>query len=213
MMPDKISKYVILVSSILLINTTVWADITPLVVGTCITCHGPGGSSVGPANPSIAGLKRKTLINIMVEYQNEKRPATIMGRIAKGYTEEDFKVMADYFVKQPIIRYSQSVNAEKVKAGRKYHQKYCEKCHAKNGYQESEEGSSILAGQWMPYLQFSLNDYYTGVRKMPKKMKKRMVKMVIKYGDESLDDLVHFYGSQIKAQVKPNQSDIHKTVN
>jgi sulfide dehydrogenase cytochrome subunit len=212
MIANKITKYVILFASGILINPTTWAteiNTPPLIVGTCITCHGAGGSSVGPANPTIAGLKSKTFIDIMEEYRDEKRPSTIMGRIAKGYTAENFKVMADYFAKQLIRRYSQQVDAKKVKAGGKHHKKYCEKCHANNGYTESEEGSSILAGQRMPYLQFSLADYYTGAREMPKKMKKRMVKMIKEHGKESLDELVHFYGSygSYGSQIKSGESD------
>ena len=63
------------------------------------------------------------------------------------------------------------------------------------GYSFNDEASAILAGQWMPYLQFSLADFHAGVRDMPRKMEKRMKKMLKKEGEESLDELVHFYGS------------------
>ncbi|OQY44240.1 MAG: hypothetical protein B6247_30520 [Candidatus Parabeggiatoa sp. nov. 2] len=59
----------------------------------------------------------------------------------------------------------------------------------------------------MPYLQFSLADFHSGVRDMSKKMKKRMRKMVRAKGEKSLDDIVHFYGSQTRSGVKDSTDD------
>jgi sulfide dehydrogenase cytochrome subunit len=172
---------------------TIWADVPPLVVAPCISCHGPGGSSVGPATPSIAGMDNEVFVEMMEEYKEGGGSPTIMGRIAKGYSADDFNVMANYFTNQRRVNHPQVWEADKANRGAKRHKKYCEKCHEENG-RESE--SSILAGQWMPYLQFSLADFKSGKREMGKKMKKRLKKMVRKYGEDSLDDIVHFYGSQ-----------------
>jgi sulfide dehydrogenase cytochrome subunit len=195
-MANQHKKYIILAAG-LIISQTAWADELPLMlIGNCTVCHGLTGSSVGPATPTIAGMDSEDFVDAMLEYQNDKRPSTIMGRIAKGYRKADFQMMADYFAQQEIVRYSQSVDAEKVEKGKKLHKKYCERCHENNGYGYTEEGYGILAGQRMPYLRFSLTDYQTGVRDMPRKMEKRMQKMVTKHGEESLEDLIHFYGSQ-----------------
>jgi sulfide dehydrogenase cytochrome subunit len=169
----------------------------PLVASTCVGCHGTGGSSMGPATPTIAGISAETFMEAMQAYQADERPSTIMGRIAKGYTEEELKVMADYFAQQSFVRYTQEIDAEKAKKGAKLHDKYCEKCHVDQGFTD-EDGSAILAGQWLPYLQFSLADFHGGERDMSKKMKKRMGKMVEKQGEESLEDIAHFYASQTK---------------
>jgi sulfide dehydrogenase cytochrome subunit len=169
----------------------------PLVASTCVGCHGTGGSSVGPATPTIAGISADTFVEAMQAYQKDERPSTIMGRIAKGYTEKELKVMADYFSQQNFVRYAQEVDAEKVKRGAKLHDEYCEKCHEEQGYVD-EDGSAILAGQWLPYLQFSLADFHGGERDMSKKMRKRMEKMVKKQGEGSLEDIAHFYASQNK---------------
>jgi sulfide dehydrogenase cytochrome subunit len=207
-MTYKISKYALLLASGLMLGTSAWADdwSLSLLVGNCISCHGPEGSSLGPATPTIAGMHEETFVDSMEEYKNGERPSTIMERIAKGYTEEDFQRMADYFAKQTFVRHPQTVDDAKAKNGMELHEKYCEKCHKDGGYTD-DEGSSILAGQWMPYLQFSLADFHSGDREMSKKMKKRMQKMVRAKGKKSLDDIVHFYGSQTRSGVKGSTDD------
>jgi len=196
-MTDKYKNYAILILATgLIISPTAWATELPLMlIGNCTVCHGLAGSSVGPAAPSIARMDSEDFVDTMLEYQNDERPSTIMGRIAKGYSEADFQIMADYFAKQALVRYSQPVDAEKVKTGQQLHKKYCERCHENDGYGYSDEGYGILAGQWMPYLRFSLTDFQSRVRDMPRKMEKRMQKMVTQHGEESLEELVHFYGS------------------
>jgi sulfide dehydrogenase cytochrome subunit len=198
----KTTRYALLLASGLMINTTTWADDGSLfmLVGTCFSCHGPNGSSLGPTTPTIAGLDDDTFVEIMEEFKNDERPSTIMGRIAKGYAEADFRQMAKYFAKQPFVRYPQAVNAEKVKRGATWHQQYCERCHQDDGYVDYE-ASGILAGQWMPYLQFSLADFQASARNMPRKMKIQIRKMIKAHGEESLNDIVHFYGSQTQTKV------------
>jgi sulfide dehydrogenase cytochrome subunit len=201
-----LKKYALLLASGLILSTSTWAtdwDLS-ILVGNCIGCHGPEGSSLGPATPTIAGLEEETFVEAMEEFKQGERPSTIMERIAKGYTQKELVQMADYFAKQPFVRHTQEIDAQKAKMGQKLHRQYCEKCHEDNGYTD-HDGSGILAGQWMPNLQFNLADFHTGVRDMPKKMKKRLQKMVNRYGEESLENIVHFYGSQTRSDVKSHE--------
>jgi len=195
-MHTKALKYLLLALTGLVLSPTIWADVPPILVAPCISCHGPGGSSMGPATPSIAAMDKDLFVEMMEEYQEEEKgkgPSTIMGRIAKAYSEKDFEVMAKYFANQELIRRHQITDPLKVKKGARFHKKYCEKCH-EDGGREGESG--ILAGQWMPYLQFSLADFHAGKREMGKKMRRRLKKMVKKHGKDSLEDIVHFYGSK-----------------
>ena len=169
-----------------------------LLVGNCIACHGPQGSSLGPATPTIAGMTQETFVDAMKAYQSGERPSTIMSRIAKGYTEKDFEAMAGYFSKLEFVRKPQQIDAQKAKNGQKLHDEFCEKCHVEGGFKD-EDGSNILAGQWLPYLQFTLADFQSGSREMTKKMKGRMEKMVQAHGEKSLEDILHYYASQTKA--------------
>jgi sulfide dehydrogenase cytochrome subunit len=196
-MAYKITRILLLVSG-LLFTTAIWAstDNLPLMlVNDCIVCHGFQGSSLGPATPSIAGMDKEDFVETMETYKKDEIPSTIMGRIAKGYTRADFQVMAKYFSKQELIRYRQEVNTDKARQGAVLHKEFCEKCHKNNGYSFGDEGASILAGQWMPYLRFNLTDFHANMREMPKKMKNRMEKMVKIHGKESLEVIIHFYGS------------------
>lgn len=195
-MPHKtVGTALLLAGSLVLSSTSVLAADPVMLGNTCAGCHGTNGVSMGPATPSIAGMTETTIVDAMKGYKSGERPSTIMGRIAKGYTDEEFEAMGQFFSKQKYVPAEQTVDADKAKKGGKLHDKYCDKCHEKGG-RIDDDGTSILAGQWMPYLTFSLEDFNSGARNMPKKMKRKLEKMVEKEGAEGLDSIVHFYGSQ-----------------
>ena len=72
----------------------------PLAAQGCVGCHGPNGAGMG-AVPGLAGRDRAELIAQMNAFRANERPATIMGRIARGYTEAEIIASADYFARQP----------------------------------------------------------------------------------------------------------------
>ena len=63
---------------------------------TCNGCHGTDGRSKGSA-PSLYGRPVDQLEKAMLDFKNDKRPATIMNRIAKGYTDKEITDMSKYF--------------------------------------------------------------------------------------------------------------------
>jgi cytochrome c553 len=63
------------------------------------SCHGPNGHSAG-AIPSIAGLEKTYLIAVLQDFKAGTRPATVMHQHAKGYTDQEFELLADYFSRQ-----------------------------------------------------------------------------------------------------------------
>jgi sulfide dehydrogenase cytochrome subunit len=65
----------------------------------CANCHGTNGKSVGEV-PSLAGQPAATLVQKMKDYRDGKLPASIMHQLAKGYSDEQVALMADYFSKQ-----------------------------------------------------------------------------------------------------------------
>lgn len=67
------------------------------LAATCATCHGTDGRSVGGVPPSIAGMNRDTMVQQLKDFRDGKRPATIMHQHAKGYTDAQFVLIADYF--------------------------------------------------------------------------------------------------------------------
>jgi sulfide dehydrogenase cytochrome subunit len=62
---------------------------------TCFVCHGPGGRSDGTVAP-IAGLPKEHVARQMADFKADRRPGTIMNRIAKGYTDEQTAQIVEY---------------------------------------------------------------------------------------------------------------------
>lgn len=69
------------------------------LAATCFTCHGNEGRSVGNVPPSLAGQDRNYMLQQMKDFKAGKRPATIMHQHAKGYSDEQLELIADYFSK------------------------------------------------------------------------------------------------------------------
>ncbi len=68
----------------------------PLAAEGCIGCHGPDGRGVTGGIP-IAGRDRAELVAIMTAFRANERPGTIMGRIARGYTDAEIAAVAEHF--------------------------------------------------------------------------------------------------------------------
>jgi len=166
-----------------------------MLSNTCAGCHGTDGASVGPAIPSIGGMSATYITDIMNAYKSGDTKSTIMGRIAKGYSEDEIAMMAGYYASQEQSRADQSFDNAKVAKGAKLHDKYCEKCHSESGAL-ADDDSGILAGQLMPYLHYSMEDFSNGDRSMPKKMKKKVKKLHKKEGDAGIDAIINYYASQ-----------------
>lgn len=71
----------------------------PYAVANCFNCHGTDGKT-SAAIPPLAGRDRAYLEETLKAYKNGSKPATIMHQLAKGYTDEELAVFADYFSQQ-----------------------------------------------------------------------------------------------------------------
>lgn len=69
------------------------------LAATCANCHGTDGKAAS-AIPPLAGRDRAYLEQSMQAFKTGARPATIMHQLAKGYTDEEIAVLAEYFAKQ-----------------------------------------------------------------------------------------------------------------
>jgi cytochrome subunit of sulfide dehydrogenase len=161
---------------------------------TCAGCHGTNGASTGNAIPSIAGLSSTYLVESMNAYKSDKRASTIMGRIAKGYTEEQFESMGSFFAEQEVNKNtSQSFDAAKAKAGQALHEKYCDKCHTEAGT-VADDDAGQLSGNAKLFLKYSLTDFHDGSRPQEKKMSKKMRKL-FKRNKDAFELVVDYYAS------------------
>jgi len=70
------------------------------LAATCANCHGTDGRSATKEVVSLAGLPKSYLVDQMKAFKDGKRPATIMHQLAKGYTDAQIELIADYFAAQ-----------------------------------------------------------------------------------------------------------------
>ena len=75
---------------------------TRQMAASCFTCHGANGNSVG-GTPVLAGSKRAYFIKQMQDFKSGTRPATVMQRHAKGYSDAEIEKLADYFAAQKRV--------------------------------------------------------------------------------------------------------------
>lgn len=190
----------------MLLGSAAWAEPTPeMLSNTCAGCHGTNWVSAGPAMPTIAGMPAAHIEAMMQQFKKGKteagsRPETIMGRIAKGYSDEEIKAIAGFYAKQkwgnavslPNSKMATPVDEKLVAQGKKLQEK-CSKCHADNGKSQDDDVPR-MAGQWVDYLMMKMNEYKDDKVKViqPEKMAKEMA---ARSADE-LKALAHYYASQ-----------------
>jgi len=66
-----------------------------ILSGSCFSCHGPDGHSPGSI-PSLAGKPADYIQKALKDFASGARPSTVMGRHAKGYTDEEIEIIAKY---------------------------------------------------------------------------------------------------------------------
>ncbi len=67
----------------------------PMLADTCAMCHGTDGKSAGSID-DLAGLEAEEFIEEMQEFRTENK-GRLMAVIAKGYSDDQIRAMADYF--------------------------------------------------------------------------------------------------------------------
>ncbi|MBN2646228.1 MAG: c-type cytochrome [Thiotrichales bacterium] len=82
----------------------------------CAPCHGVNGQEFSEAMPPLAGMPVKQFMDAMLAYREGTRPAVIMDRVARGFTDEELNAMAQWFAKQPIKPWEQTTLQESLSA-------------------------------------------------------------------------------------------------
>ncbi|QCK88844.1 cytochrome C [Phreatobacter aquaticus] len=60
----------------------------------CSGCHPP---SAGGAIPPLAGMSSEAITASMLAFRTGARPATVMDRISKGFSDQEVRAIADWF--------------------------------------------------------------------------------------------------------------------
>lgn len=165
-----------------------------MLSNACAGCHGTHGASAGLSMPSLAGQNKVAFVESMKNFKTGERPATVMGRIAKGYSDAEIDTMAEFFAKQPAHRPAQAAIDKKLVAqGKAIYDKACKRCHLENG-KEFEENQPVVAGQWLKYMQIQVAAFADGTRKISDKKKEKVESLK----PAEWDAVAHYYASIVK---------------
>ncbi|WP_437374988.1 c-type cytochrome [Inquilinus limosus] len=69
----------------------------PSGAASCSGCHAPAGA--GPV-PSLEGRPAAEIAAAMAAFRSGERPATVMDRIAKGFTDEETRAIAEWLANE-----------------------------------------------------------------------------------------------------------------
>lgn len=76
------------------------ANLARNLAATCANCHGTSGQARGDMKV-LAGQSADKILALLADYKSGAQPSTIMGQIAKGYTDDQLRLVAGYMAAQP----------------------------------------------------------------------------------------------------------------
>jgi len=196
--------FLVSLAAIAFSTTATAGDIDALMKG-CADCHGDNGVSQWDDVPTIAGIDAFSHADALFMFRDEERPcseseyrqgdtsraATTMCAIASELDDDVIEAVADAFAQLPFVPAVQEFDPALAATGAAIHEEHCDACHSEGGSNVEDE-SSILAGQWMGYLDSSIAEYLSGDRPQDKKMKEKLAAL----SPDEVKALKHFYASQ-----------------
>lgn len=69
------------------------------LAATCANCHGTDGRAQD-AMEKLAGVRADRIIQLFNDFKSGRKPATVMHQLAKGYSDEQIKLIAEFFAAQ-----------------------------------------------------------------------------------------------------------------
>ena len=171
---------------------------------TCSYCHGKDGASTDSDVPIIGGYSVEFLVNNLKAYRNHDRDCpdtkyrsgpdkgkkSSMCQITKDLKDGDIQKIAVYLSKKKFVHAKQKFDPVLAAKGKEIHDMYCEKCHSE-GATQAKDDAGMMAGQWIPYLHQAIEEFQSGKRPIPKKMKAKLEEIT----PEDINALIQFYGS------------------
>jgi cytochrome c553 len=70
------------------------------LAATCANCHGTNGRALGDTVKPLAGVSADKIVAMLNDYKSGAQPATIMHQLAKGFTDEQIRLVAAFFAAQ-----------------------------------------------------------------------------------------------------------------
>jgi cytochrome c553 len=75
------------------------AEAPPPGASSCSGCHATSGA-VDTSVPRLVGRPAPEIITAMREFRSGERPATVMDRIAKGFSDAEATAIAEWYARQ-----------------------------------------------------------------------------------------------------------------
>ena len=96
--PDVIRRVTLVAAGLLAaISGKAAPALAPPGASSCSGCHAPAH---GGGVPPIRGRKAEEIAAAMAEFRSGARPATVMDRIAKGFSEDETRAIAGWLAEQ-----------------------------------------------------------------------------------------------------------------
>ncbi len=130
---------------------------------TCIACHGPGGNSIDPVIPSLAGQPEQAITTALYQFREGNRKNPVMSPLAADLSNADMNDLAAYFESEKRTAPTHQTQAENLVLGPTLAKQYnCTQCHgpAFMGIQHIPR----LAGQQHDYLLAQLRSFRAATR-------------------------------------------------
>ena len=80
-------------------SVVIAASDPPPGAAACSGCHATNAAAETPV-PKIHGRSATEIVAAMAEFRSGAKPSTVMGRVAKGFTEDEVKPIAAWLEQQ-----------------------------------------------------------------------------------------------------------------
>lgn len=190
---------------LLMLTPNVGAADVGVLATNCDGCHGEAGVSRWSDMPTIAGIDAFVHSEALFTYRDQarpcadsayrtgdtNRPATNMCDVAASLSDDEIEALAEHYSGLDFVPAAQDFSADLAAAGATIHERDCALCHTDGGSNPLDE-ASILAGQWMGYLERAFVEYRSGDRdQLP-----RMQEVIDALSDDDVTALLNYYASQ-----------------
>lgn len=163
----------------------------PPRAAVCVACHGPGGHSVQPGIPILAGQTARYLTLQLRDFREGRRSNAQMSPMAADLSREDMRQLSDYFAQQKPRPSRFEADPVRVARGRvKAAETLCTMCHL-GGFAGQNEVPRV-AGQHPDYVMKQLRDFRARVRTNDAGT---MTSVAGTLSDTDIEDLAHYLAS------------------
>ena len=162
----------------------------------CIACHGPGGNSVNPEWPSLAGQGQAYIHKQLQAFKGGARKNPLMTPMAMGLSEEDMADLGAYFAGQKPT--GLEADPGKLAIGQRVYRSgdpkngvpACAACHGPAGDGNAPAAYPALRGQYATYVAAQLRNYRAGTRQTDSGQMMRTVASTMT--DEQIDAVASY---------------------